>query len=92
MATTLNASPRENLGKYEVHELRESGLVPGIIYGKGKANQNISFIRKELESVIAKGEADIDLNIGGKAVPAKIVEVQYFPTGTYPSHIDLVYR
>lgn len=92
MASTLNASLRTEHGKYQIDFLRSEGKVPGHIYGKGQANQNIFFQRKDLESVIAKGEADVEINIAGKVVPAKIVEVQYFPTGTYPSHIDLLYR
>lgn len=92
MASALNASLRKEQGKYQVDLLRSEGKVPGHIYGKGQANKNIFFQRKDLESVIAKGEADVELNIEGKVVPAKIVEVQYFPTGTYPSHIDFVYR
>ena len=88
----LEASLRQEQGKYQIDALRGEGRVPGHIYGKGQANQNLSFLRKDLESVILKGEADVELSISGKTVLAKIVEVQYFPTGTYPSHIDFLYR
>lgn len=92
MASKLVATLRTEQGKYEINSLREEGKIPGHIYGKGHPNQNIFFQRKDLESVIAKGEADVELDLNGKVIPAKIVEVQYFPTGTYPSHIDFLYR
>ena len=92
MASTLNASLRQAKGKYQIDALRGEGKVPGNIYGKGQVNQNLFFERKDLESIILKGEADIEVSIEGKVVPAKIVEVQYFPTGTYPTHVDLLYR
>ena len=92
MASKLGATQRTEKGKYEVNTLREEGRVPGNLYGKGQANVNISFLRKDLESVIVKGDAEIDLELEGKVIPAKIVQVQYFPTGTFPSHVDLLYR
>lgn len=92
MASSLGATQRTEKGKYEVNALREEGRVPGNLYGKGQANVNISFLRKDLESIIIKGDAEIDLELDGKKIPAKIVQVQYFPTGTFPSHVDLLYR
>lgn len=92
MASTLGASQRTEKGKYEVNSLREAGRVPGNLYGKGKENINVSFLRKDLEKVIGLGDENIDLELDGKVIPTKIVQVQYFPTGTYPIHVDLLYK
>ncbi len=92
MASTLGASQRTEKGKYEVNSLRDAGRVPGNLYGKGKANINISFLRKDLEKVIGLGDAEVDLELDGKVIPTKIVQVQYFPTGSFPTHVDLLYR
>lgn len=86
----LNATKREIIGK-GVSGLREEGLIPGVIYGKGKKNINLTVGKIEFNKVFSKaGENSlIDLEIEGSGkhnVLAK--EVQLNPVSDEPIHID----
>jgi len=42
MAVTLKAKKRDDLTNSNTKKIRESGFVPGVLYGKGKENKNIA--------------------------------------------------
>ena len=49
--STLAVQKREGTGKYVAFGLRREGKVPGVVYGKGKENLNISVPLKEFEEM-----------------------------------------
>ncbi|MFH1583418.1 MAG: 50S ribosomal protein L25 [Candidatus Falkowbacteria bacterium] len=69
----LNAQLRsESNGKAK--KIRATGFIPAVIYGFGKANQNIKVKKHDFEKVFTiAGEFNlVDLSIG-EAVPAKVI-------------------
>jgi large subunit ribosomal protein L25 len=86
----LKASKRELTGS-AVESLRKEGLIPTVVYGKGKENLNLTVNKIEFNKVFSKtGENTlIDLEVEGmgmKNVLAK--EVQFHPVTDEPIHID----
>src|SRR5512139_1673452 len=89
----LNVAPREGLGKGGARALRRSGLVPGVVYGKGMASCTIAVDPKALDQAIAT-EAGWNTLItlqGEGAFAGKVVilkELQRHPLRREPIHYD----
>lgn len=87
----LNAQKRELTGS-SVDKLRDQGLVPAVIYGKGKENINLTVNKIEFNKIFNKaGENSlIDLMIEGDAKPHNVLahDVQLHPVSDEPIHID----
>jgi len=94
----LNAVLRKELGKEAIKKLRSQGIIPGIVYKKGKESQTIKINGKELFKTLhtaAGGNVIITLKIAqekdSKAVKDKTVivkETQYDPVKGDAIHID----
>lgn len=87
----LNATKREVTGE-KIHEIRKDGLIPAVVYGKGKENVNLILNVIEFNKVFNKtGENTlIKLNIEGGG-PVKNVlahDVQFNPVSDAPIHVD----
>lgn len=88
--TKFNVQSRETVGK-QVNSLRQKGLIPGVIYGKGTKNQNISIDAKELKKLYEDaGESTlIDLTVDeSKPLKVMIKEIQREPVHDEPIHVD----
>jgi len=87
----LKATKREITGS-GVEKLRKEGLVPAVIYGKGKENINLSINKIEFNKVFSKaGENSlIDLFIENDSRPHNVLahDVQFHPVNDEPIHID----
>ena len=87
----LNAQKREIIGS-GVEKLRKEGLVPAVIYGKGKENINLAVNKIEFNKIFTKaGENSlIDLIIAEDAKPHNVLahDVQFHPVTSEPIHID----
>lgn len=82
---TLKAEKREGKGKYKAFDLRKAGAIPGVVYGKGIAdNLKISVNRKEFELLLKSGEHIVDLDLDGGVRKVLIKMVQH---GTYDHEI-----
>lgn len=85
----LKAEKRDIIGS-GVEELRKAGLVPAVVYGKGKENLNLAVNKIEFNKVFSKtGEntlIDLEIEGGMKNVLAK--EVQFHAVTDEPIHID----
>lgn len=92
MALKLAATLRTSTGKYDVDDIRNENQVPGNVYGKGKDAINVTVARKDLEALVRKSQREIEIELDGKVLEVKVGEVQYFPTGTFPIHVDFLYR
>lgn len=91
MSVSLKASKRENLTRSENRILRESGQVPGIVYGKEKDAQTISVDEVELVKVIrSEGRnavLSLDIDSGNK-VDVLFHEYQVDPLKGELIHVD----
>lgn len=86
----LNAQDREVLGK-KVKKLRQDGLLPGHVFGKGLETEHVSVDEKQFLKVFHEaGETGlIDLKIGEEKIrPVLIREIQYDLVEGNPIHVD----
>jgi len=92
MASKLAATLRTDVGKYKVDAIREEKNIPGNVYGKGKDCISVTVSRNDIEAIVRNVQREIDIDLNGEVLEVKIGEIQYFPTGTYPIHVDFLYR
>jgi large subunit ribosomal protein L25 len=94
MQATLNARPRSTFGKNAARKLRQTGYVPGILYGHGDETRPIELATNELTRVLSSISVEntlIDLRIeGAQPTRALIREVQYHPYRSQIQHIDFL--
>lgn len=94
METQMTAEIREAVGKSSIHQLREVGRIPAVLYGAGLKPRTLSVDAKEFGRLYSQGllQRLIRLNIiGGERPEAAMVlikEVQREPLGQKPIHLD----
>jgi large subunit ribosomal protein L25 len=90
-AITLQVSKRDtNLSRGNLNKMRETGSLPGVVYGPKVGSVAITVSKKELVNVLnTQGiNAFISLRLDGKSVQVMIKEIQSHPvTGQY-WHVD----
>jgi large subunit ribosomal protein L25 len=84
----LNAQPRKQLGSRANKRLRDTGYLPGVIYGHKEAVVPVSIHKKEVVSHLNHGAHLFDLSLEGKSEKVLVKEVQYDHLGTEVIHID----
>src|SRR3954453_3030167 len=84
----ITAKPRNELGSRANKRLRDSGMLPGVIYGHKEAIIPITLPRKEVVSHLTHGAHLFDLAIDGKSEKVLIKEVQYDHLGLEVIHVD----
>ena len=90
---SLQAITRDNKTKGQLSAIRESGSVPGIIYGGKEENEKISISKKLLKSTIEKENFlsnIITLSVNGKNQNVLPREVIYDVLSDEPIHIDFL--
>ena len=90
---SLEASIRNNSTKGQLNAIRDSGNVPGIIYGGKDQNQKISVSKKLLKNLIDKENFlsnIITLIIDGKSQNVLPREIKYHILSDEPTHIDFL--
>jgi large subunit ribosomal protein L25 len=85
----ISATNRSELGSRANKRLRDGGKLPGVIYGHKQDVLPVSFDRKQLSDLIAKGAHIFEVDLGGKSETALIKEAQYDHLGIELLHIDL---
>ena len=90
----LEVSARERLGSRETRRLRKQGLIPGVIYGRGKEPAAICVPERELRRALTGGHglhAILDVVLEGqKTTHASILkEAQQDPIKGRVIHVDL---
>jgi large subunit ribosomal protein L25 len=87
---SLSGSLRENVGRTGAVELRNSGRIPGVLYGGG--NQvHFSIDAMDFTKIRRQPETfQINLEIGGKSYATVIQELQSNPVTDAITHIDLL--
>jgi large subunit ribosomal protein L25 len=92
----LQVELRNESGKGVARKLRQSGRIPGVLYGRGKPAQSVTLDPQPLERALTRSEAGMntlfDLQVAGGAAGERVVlvkELQREPArGTY-LHADL---
>jgi large subunit ribosomal protein L25 len=93
MATaTLNANPRAGTGKGAARTLRQSGQIPGVIYGHARQPQSLALNAREFNRLLEHVTAStvIDLDVGGKVSRTLIREIQRHPYKKEILHVDFL--
>ena len=89
----IEAVSRDVQGKGASRRLRREGLVPGIIYGAGKAPQMFSTNRDDLMHHL-ENEAFyshiLTVKLGGKSEQVVLKDLQRHPSKPFVTHVDLL--
>ncbi len=86
---SLAAKKRDTFGK-KVKNLRDQGVIPGVVYGHGNANDHIQLDSKQFSKVYREAGSNtiVDLEVDGKVVKTIIYDVTFHPTSDAPRHVD----
>jgi large subunit ribosomal protein L25 len=84
----VTAKQRKELGSRANKRLRDSGFVPGVVYGHKEAVIPVTLPKKELTTYIDHGTHLFDLALDGKSEKVLVKEVQYDHLGLEILHID----
>ncbi len=79
---------REQLGSRANKRLRDSGKLPGVIYGHKEAVVPVTLPKKEVVNHIHHGAHVFELQLAGKAETCLVKEVQYDHLGLEVIHVD----
>jgi large subunit ribosomal protein L25 len=84
----VTVESRTQLGSRANKRLRDSGKIPGVIYGHKQDVLPITLPKKETVGHLSHGAHVFTLNLGGKAETALVKEVQYDHLGMEIIHVD----
>ena len=87
-AATVNAESRTQLGSRANKRLRDSGKLPGVIYGHKLDVVPITLPKKEVVKHLDHGQHLFAVTVGGKAENVLVKDVQYDHMGMEVLHID----
>jgi large subunit ribosomal protein L25 len=86
---SLKSEPRNETGKSGARRARRGGNVPAIVYGEGKAPENIALPQHEFRMAVDAGARVIDLAVGARAAERVLLsEVQFDALGMNLLHAD----
>jgi large subunit ribosomal protein L25 len=84
----ITTEPRTGLGSRANKRLRDTGKIPGVVYGHKEAVVPVTLPKKELVNHLNKGAHVFDLSIEGKSEKVLVKEVQYDHLGIEVIHVD----
>ena len=84
----VTAKPRSELGSRANKRLRDSWMIPGVIYGHKEAVVPVTLPRKEVSNHLSHGAHIFDLSLDGKSEKVLVKDVQYDHLGLEILHID----
>jgi large subunit ribosomal protein L25 len=85
---TLKAERRSPKGTREARRIRQTGMVPGVVYGHKQDPEAVLVARHDIEQILAHGTHAVTLDLGGKQEPCLLKDVQYDHFGVEPMHVD----
>jgi large subunit ribosomal protein L25 len=89
MAEILRAARRDMKGKNQVSKLRAEGIIPGVIYARGRETVPVQIGAAELQQRLEESGRIIDVDLNGEAVKALVKEVQHDVLTDAILHVDL---
>ena len=87
-AATIVAKSRSGLGSRANKRLRETGMIPAVVYGHKEAVVPVSLPKKETVNHLEHGTHVFDLQLDGKSEKVLVKEVQYDHLGIEVIHVD----
>src|SRR3954471_24233200 len=84
----ITAKPRNELGSRANKRLRDSGMLPGVIYGHKEAVVPITLPKKEVVNHLHHGAHLFEVGLDGKKETVLVKEVQYDHLGAEVLHVD----
>jgi large subunit ribosomal protein L25 len=84
----ITAKPRNELGSRANKRLRDSGMLPGVIYGHKEAVVPVTLPKKEVVSHLSHGTHLFEVGLEGKKETVLVKEVQYDHLGLEVMHVD----
>jgi ribosomal protein bL25 (Ctc-form) len=84
----VTVKPRSELGSRANKRLRDSGFIPGVIYGHKEAVVPVTLPKKEVVNHLHHGTHLFDLSLDGKNEKVLVKEVQYDHLGMEVLHVD----
>lgn len=88
----LNVEKREKIGTGGARATRNSGLIPGVLYGGARGSIPIEINAKDVEMAIRSGKFlshMVELNHQGEKQPVIPRAIQFHPVTDKPIHVDL---
>ncbi len=88
----LNVEKRERTGTGGARATRNSGLIPGVLYGGARGAVPIEIKAKDVEMAIRSGKFlshMVELNHQGEKQPVIPRAIQFHPVTDLPIHVDL---
>jgi len=88
----VEAKPRQGGGKNEARRLRQTGMIPAVVYGAGQDSLAITVDPKQMNRILhsdAGHNSIFDLSLDGQAAKVMIVDWQYEPIKGALLHVDL---
>ncbi len=89
-SVTLSAEVRTTLGRRATRRLREKGLVPAIVYGRGRPPVPVAVPAEALEKALKGGARVVDIVIGNERDSALLYDPQPDLAGERVRHVDFV--
>jgi large subunit ribosomal protein L25 len=87
-AAQITVKTRPELGSRANKRLRDSGFVPGVIYGHKEAVVPVTIPKKDVTNHLNRGAHLFDLALDGKGEKVLVKEVQYDHLGIEVIHVD----
>ncbi|MGI9822377.1 50S ribosomal protein L25/general stress protein Ctc [Agromyces sp. Marseille-Q5079] len=84
------AENRETFGKGAARKIRAVGKIPAVIYGHGTEPQHVTLPGHQVQLLIRKANAVLDLQIDGKSNLVLVKDVQKDPVHQIIEHMDLI--
>src|SRR5947209_12452534 len=84
----IEIKQRSELGSRANKRLRDTGFIPGVIYGHKLDVVPVTLPRKEVTNHLNKGTHLFDLGLDGKRETVLVKEVQYDHLGIEILHVD----
>jgi len=84
----ITAKNRSELGSRANKRLRDSGQLPGVVYGHKEAVIPVTLPKKEVVNHLNHGTHLFDLNLDGKSEKVLVKDVQYDHLGLEVIHVD----
>lgn len=89
MAEVLNVEVRNTRGKRNARRLRQSGTIPGVLYGHGGDVLSLALPGEQVAAMLRHGSRLVELS-GAVSEKAFVSELQWDVYGTEVLHVDLI--
>src|SRR6476660_7345585 len=84
----ITAKARNDKGSRANKRLRDTGFIPGVVYGHKEAVIPLTLPKKEVTNHLSRGAHVFDLTLDGKSEKGLVKEVQYDHLGLEIIHVD----